>query len=199
MTAALFTVMMPRLSRTSTFHFRLLHLPSTYVPPTTSNVSILKFELLGPLSPDQTRPILQTVLMRLTLPSLAALEFEMPVAEEEVEEDMCLHLPWPHPEFLSLAQRSSFRTHLKELYLQHVSITEPELLACLAALPTMERLSISDHQCTDHGEHLLVTDTLFEAPTWTPDSSCLVPRLSFLDCSTMLKFDYNVYVDYLLS
>ncbi|KAJ7751741.1 hypothetical protein DFH07DRAFT_1032183 [Mycena maculata] len=139
-------------------------------------------------SPPTTSQPLQKLFAGLTLPSLTHLKIG-------ASEHPSLVLPWPHSLFISLSRRSSFHHHLKSLCLYPVAIPEAELLECLATLPELERLSISDHPSTLG--NLLITDTLLEALTWTP--SCLFPKLSFLDLGSMLKFDDNIYLKFLLS
>ncbi|KAJ7089626.1 hypothetical protein C8R44DRAFT_892311 [Mycena epipterygia] len=110
-------------------------------------------------------------------------------------------LPWPHFKFLSLSERSSFHAHLTDLALYEVIITESELLQCLATLPALVFLSISDQPAVlpDHTEHLLITDALLAALTKTTESPCLVPQLRIFGFQSILKFDDNVYLKFLLS
>ncbi|KAJ7779838.1 hypothetical protein B0H16DRAFT_726827 [Mycena metata] len=139
----------------------------------------------------------------LALPHLTLLE----IVSEEYP-----NLTWPQPEFLALAARSSFHSHLLRLHLWHVVITEAELLECLAVRPSLEQLTISDHLAEYNGgtEVQMVTERLFAALTLpaatdsTPDADAdttppLVPRLTSFGCQTLLKFNDAVFLDFLLS
>ncbi|KAJ7438554.1 hypothetical protein B0H11DRAFT_1829243 [Mycena galericulata] len=194
---ALFTGMIPRLSPTSSLQLRLSlgskGVESLDVRPAASDVSTLGIEFAGEFPIPDVRRILENVLNAVTLPSLTRLGFESVEYPQRA-------LPWPHTQFLSFSHRSSFRTHLKELLLDDVAITEGELLESLATLPVLEQLWISDHtSSTPVGKQLLITDTLFEALTRKPYSPCLVPRLLFLDCRTMLRFDDKCYLQFVIS
>ncbi|KAJ6583289.1 hypothetical protein B0H10DRAFT_2443055 [Mycena sp. CBHHK59/15] len=164
------------------------------VPPVVSAISTLVFEIHEEFSPDDARRALERFLASLTLPCLTGIFFhaiEYPPTP----------LPWPHFEFLSLSERSSFHAHLTDLALYEVIITESELLQCLAVLPALVFLSISDQPAVlpDHTEHLLITDTLLAALTKTTESPCLVPQLRIFGVQSILKFDDNVYLKFLLS
>ncbi|KAJ6479501.1 hypothetical protein C8R47DRAFT_608140 [Mycena vitilis] len=162
----------------------------------TSNISTFSVEFDHGFSPANVGPACAKLIDSLTLPGLDLLE----IGSDQFPHPT-LPVPWPQAEFLALAARSEFHTHLKALHLWHVAVTEADLLACLAALPALERLAISDHQCgaEDASEHLLVTDSLFAALTSKPDTPSLVPRLGSFGCQSLLKFDDNVYLDFLLS
>ncbi|KAJ7471087.1 hypothetical protein FB451DRAFT_1135382, partial [Mycena latifolia] len=114
--SALFTTMMPRLSPTSTLRLQLCTADpdqgldkSFHVPPAVSN-AVLKIEVVGEFSPTDVHQMLPKIFAGLTLPSLTRLELG-------VSDYPPLYLPWPHIEFLSLSQRSSFYTHLTALTL----------------------------------------------------------------------------------
>ncbi|KAJ7475507.1 hypothetical protein B0H11DRAFT_1917690 [Mycena galericulata] len=117
-----------------------------------SDVSTLGIEFAGEFPFPDVRRILENVLNAVTLPSLTKLGFESVEYPQRT-------LPWPHTQFLSFSHRSSFRTHLKELFLDDVAITEGELLESLTTLPVLEQLWISDHtSSTPVGKQLLITD-----------------------------------------
>ncbi|KAJ7101945.1 glycosyl transferase family 90-domain-containing protein [Mycena epipterygia] len=164
------------------------------VPPIVSAISTLIFEIFEEFSPDDARRPLESFIASLTLPCLTSL-FLSAIDHPRIS------LPWPHSQFLSLSERSSFHAHLTKLYLYEVIITESELLQSLAALPALEWLTISDQLAVlpDGTEHLLITDTLLVALTKTPQSPCLIPRLRIFACQSMLKFDDNIYLKFSLS
>ncbi|KAJ7307629.1 hypothetical protein DFH08DRAFT_975454 [Mycena albidolilacea] len=75
------------------------------------------------------------ILANLTLPCLENLTFRS---------DYFSPLPWPHSDVLALSSRSSFHTHLQSLNISDCSIGAAELIECLSALPSVQRLEISD-------------------------------------------------------
>ncbi|KAJ7649019.1 hypothetical protein DFH06DRAFT_1208767 [Mycena polygramma] len=201
------TMVMPRLSCGTRLVLRLFlelqqqglllaenHFPFSG-PYTPSQIAALTIEMANfvPIGAQQAAEMLLT---QITLPCLTELAFDIPVGS--------LPIPWPHSPFLSLSQRSSFSTHLQNLYLFHTTISEAELLQALAVLPVLKRLSISDHleiPLQNSVEHLLITDTLLGALTCKPNSEapCLIPNLIFLSCRSMMRFDDTVYFNCLLS
>ncbi|KAJ7434827.1 hypothetical protein B0H11DRAFT_2116223, partial [Mycena galericulata] len=142
-----------------------------------------------------TRPMGE-IIKSLTLPALQ--EFEM-----DAEGYPRLALPWPQNEFRALSSRSSFHTHLLCLKLYHSIITPEQLPECLANLPALEMLGISDHRLIAEGggaDQLLIIDTLLGELTWTSNSErCLVPRLKSFNCQSLLQFDDTVYLNFVLS
>ncbi|KAJ6593283.1 hypothetical protein B0H19DRAFT_1246075 [Mycena capillaripes] len=129
---------------------------------------------------------------RLTLPFLTNLRIVH-------HKHQAFPLFWPHLEFLAISHRSSFRNHLKSLKLESVFITEDQLFHTLSELPLLEELVISDHRIGNGDELVLVTDSLLQHFTWTPDPPGLVPNLSFLEMHTLLKFDDTIFRDFVLS
>jgi hypothetical protein len=162
--------------------------------PVESHMSVLGLSGAGIYKSDSANPMLGRFVTRLTLPFLVGLQIMC-------RRDQRFPLSWPHREFLALAHRSSFHAHLKSLGLEAALITVAELLETLSDLPLLQDLIISDHRVLNHGgeEVTLVTNSLLERLTWTPDSTCLVPELSFLSTNTLLKFDDTVLRDFVLS
>ncbi|KAJ7114723.1 hypothetical protein C8R44DRAFT_928598 [Mycena epipterygia] len=136
---------------------------------------------------------LKTAIENLTLPSLETFELN-------AQEYPRLPLPWPHAEFLGLSARSSFHTHLLCLSIPHSVVTVEQLLECLANLPALEELEISDHQLIANGgaDQRLITDALLTHLTRTPHF-CVVSRLSSFKFQSLLHFDDTVYLAFLLS
>ncbi|KAJ7679449.1 hypothetical protein DFH06DRAFT_511415 [Mycena polygramma] len=154
-------------------------------PHITADFSVFSIEFLDDFEDDHSRLMLGSIFEHLTLPFLHVLELE---AREYPRQPIA----WPHSEFLSICQRSSFETHLKRLEIYDVVLTEAQLLDCLSALPLLERVAISDHQPTDDrlgGDQLIITDALLAKLIRTRDGSSLVPRLVSLGCQTLMKFD----------
>ncbi|KAJ7131216.1 hypothetical protein C8R44DRAFT_871737 [Mycena epipterygia] len=81
------------------------------------------------------------------------------------------HLAWPHAQLLALATRSSFYTHLETLLADHI-------------LPYYH----------------LISDTLLAQLTRQPSPApFLVPYLRALHLRSLLQFDDNVYLHFVLS
>ncbi|KAJ7274932.1 hypothetical protein C8J57DRAFT_1466804 [Mycena rebaudengoi] len=105
---------------------------------------------------------------------------------------------WPHSQSLAFFSRSSLSRSLKVLEIPYAVVTQDALAECLGELPALEHLAVSDHNSWEVYHHL-ITDSLFQRLTWTSDPSCLVPRLNFLSCRTMLIFDDAVFLQFVLS
>ncbi|KAF7325311.1 hypothetical protein MVEN_02638600 [Mycena venus] len=164
--------------------------PAIDSPPVVSHMSVLELCGADIFEPDRAEPLVTKFVTRLTLPFLVSLQLVC-------HRDQWFPLTWPHLEFQALSHRSSFHSHLKHLRLESVSITEAELFQTLSGLPLLQDLIISDVSEGDGKE--LVTSSLLQRLTWTPDSTCLVPELSFLECHTVLRFDDTVFRDFVLS
>ncbi|KAJ6467939.1 hypothetical protein DFH09DRAFT_1223060 [Mycena vulgaris] len=136
-----------------------------YLTPTLSNVGTLSIDFPQPsCAPDVT-----DILANLTLPCLENLTFRS---------DYFSPLPWPHADFLALSSRSSFHTHLRSLNISDFSIGAAELAECLSALPSVQRLEISD----DHrdGVEPIIKNSLLSSLTRQPDLQALLPHLRHL-------------------
>ncbi|KAJ7806787.1 hypothetical protein B0H14DRAFT_3882250 [Mycena olivaceomarginata] len=156
-----------------------------YLSPTLSNVGTLSIEFPQPsCAPDVT-----DILANLTLPCLENLTFRS---------DYFSPLPWPHADFLALSSRSSFHTHLQSLNISDFSIGAAELTECLSALPSVQRLEISD----DHrdGVEPIINNFLLSSLTQQPDLQAVLPHLRHLVFRrSRLQFDDNVFLSFLLS
>ncbi|KAJ7788665.1 hypothetical protein B0H14DRAFT_2947722 [Mycena olivaceomarginata] len=156
-----------------------------YLTPTLSNVGTLSVEFPQPsCAPDVT-----DILANLTLPCLENLTFRS---------DYFSPLPWPHADFLALSSRSSFHTHLQSLNISDFSIGAAELTECLSALPSVQRLEISD----DHrdGVEPIINNFLLSSLTQQPDLQAVLPHLRHLVFRrSRLQFDDNVFLSFLLS
>ncbi|KAJ7111228.1 hypothetical protein C8R44DRAFT_985442 [Mycena epipterygia] len=164
------------------------------IPHVVSNIATLSAEILDDFHGPHSSQVLGIIFSALTLPLLQSLELES-------QEYPRFPLSWPHAHFLSLCARSSFDLHLQSLEIYDVHITAEELLECLTSLPSLQRLAISDHQLMPDGgvDELLITDKLFAQLTRTPDSPYLVPRLCSISFQSLLKFDDNAYLAFVLS
>ncbi|KAJ7160501.1 hypothetical protein C8R43DRAFT_1233737 [Mycena crocata] len=161
------------------------------IPPITSHVSALGITFIDYFHFPHAHQALAELFDNLTLPGLEELNFHT-----EQYPSRCLS--WPHAQFLDLSARSAFNSQLRCLSLYHVVITDAELRACLAVLPCLEELAISDHEApTDNDgggvNHLLITTALLDALIRTEDASCLVPQLRTFDMQSLLQFDDIVY------
>ncbi|KAJ7113341.1 hypothetical protein C8R43DRAFT_1039927 [Mycena crocata] len=190
------TTFMPRLSQTAALHLHLsllypdLGLDASFVaPPVTSDIATLRVGVTHGYLAAHVEQALDAVLTSFTLPYLRKLLFTRSDYPRSL-------FPWRHAQFLTLARRSSFQTHLHTLDLYHVVITEEHLLESLDALPSLEQLSISDQLVPGVGMyHTLITDTLLAALA----DSALIPRLHSFFSQSLLKFDDNAYWNFVLS
>ncbi|KAJ7347190.1 hypothetical protein DFH08DRAFT_867543 [Mycena albidolilacea] len=156
-----------------------------HIAPTSSNIGTLSIEFPQP----SCAPDVADILANLTLPCLANLTFRS---------DYSSPLPWPHADFLALSSRSSFHTNLRSLNISDFSIGAAELAECLSALPSVQRLEISD----DHrdGVEPIITTSLLSSLTPHPDLRALLPHLRHLVFRrSRLQFNDNVFLSFLLS
>ncbi|KAJ7646053.1 hypothetical protein DFH06DRAFT_1476628 [Mycena polygramma] len=107
-----------------------------------------------------------------------------------------LRLPcrWNQHHFLEFASRSSLHATLRTLRIDAV-IEEHELLQCLATLPLLEALYISDFQ--DHNP--TITDNLLQRLVWRPEEPSLVPHLNFLRLTSLLHFSDDTLRNFVTS
>ncbi|KAJ6498444.1 hypothetical protein C8R47DRAFT_306884 [Mycena vitilis] len=153
-----------------------------YLTPTSSDIGTLSIEFPQPsCAPDVT-----DILANLTLPCLENLTFRSEYSSP---------LPWPHAEFLALSSRSSFPAHLGSLDLSDFSIGAAELAETLSALPSLQRLEISDDPRDGLGP--IINNALLSSLT---HEAQVLPQLRHLVFRrTRLQFDDNVLLSLLLS
>ncbi|KAK7043340.1 hypothetical protein R3P38DRAFT_2883716 [Favolaschia claudopus] len=106
---------------------------------------------------------------------------------------LCAPLHWPSDEFLSLAERSGFGTHLISFNILHAIVAELDLLRCLAVLPQLEHLAIQDFP--SHS----MTDVFLKGLTCSAGRISIVPKLCFLDLVSTLQFTDAVYIELMIS
>ncbi|KAJ7154654.1 hypothetical protein C8R46DRAFT_441128 [Mycena filopes] len=115
---------------------------------------------------------------------------------------------WPHSSFLALCSRSSVHDTLRTLELYNVAISVAQLLECLADLPRLETLSVSDpnsdqysyrHTIVENAELFLITDPLLRGLTLTAAAANLVPHLHTFECKTFMQFQPRSYLDFIAS
>ncbi|KAJ7901403.1 hypothetical protein B0H13DRAFT_2663988 [Mycena leptocephala] len=165
------------------------------VPPTVSNILSFSMNIRDYFEPEHCLRALSDILGCLTLPHIRDLKFRS-------EESPFSLLYWSHSAFMGLATRSSFQTHLHTLALCDVVVTQAELVEALGVLPLLQHLEISDHEIIrGHGANqLLITDYLLSALTLkAPHTQRLAPLLQSHLCQSLLQFDDQVYLDFLLS
>ncbi|KAJ7648101.1 hypothetical protein FB45DRAFT_1020310 [Roridomyces roridus] len=180
-----------------------VELPIT-IPSAVSDMAALSLLLSGKTQDYDTRGILAAIFDALTLRNLQFLEFH------RVWYGSGTAL-WPSDAFSAFAQRSSLGDCLIELQI-YVRITDAQLVECLALLPSLEALIISD--CTGEPENVLITDTLLRALTLKGDSESdtedttsrllpavqqLIPALHFFRMSSLFRFTEDVYWEMLES
>ncbi|KAJ7646047.1 hypothetical protein DFH06DRAFT_1300831 [Mycena polygramma] len=137
------------------------------------------------LNRAQTSPSLGTVIGYVTCPHLNSLSFRP---------DSGPPFRWNQLCFLEFASRSSLHATLIVLRIDAV-IEEHELLQCLAALPLLEDIYLSDSE--KHPP--LITDNLLQQLIWRPDQPSLVPRLDFLCLKSLLRFNDDSLRDLITS
>ncbi|KAJ7237524.1 hypothetical protein B0H12DRAFT_1238143 [Mycena haematopus] len=145
----------------------------------------------------QTHHVLGQIFKALTLPNMQRLYLHgVPRLGKPVY--------WPRVEGMRFLHRSESRKSLTSLTLHDVVIAEVELLECLAELPQLLYLFISDHPAQealpDSPPHHLVTDSLLEKLTPRRESSatCLVPNLMIVDFKTLGIFNQEVFLQFAL-
>ncbi|KAJ7111413.1 hypothetical protein C8R44DRAFT_742527 [Mycena epipterygia] len=192
---------LPHLSKTARFNLELFYIDGgtpfdeyIVVPPVTAEIATLSIMVANQFQvPSNAGTTIAKMIDALTLPALREMAMD--------SQDYPAHpLPWPHAQFLALSTRSSFNTTLRSLELWCSIITEAELLECLAALPRLDHLAISDHQLTAQGgaDQLLITDSLLARLTWPPHSPPpLVPRLGSFHCRSRLQFTDTVFLEFI--
>ncbi|KAJ7915811.1 hypothetical protein B0H13DRAFT_2324078 [Mycena leptocephala] len=104
-------------------------------------------------------------------------------------------LYWPHMEGLALLLRSGSPTTLKSLSLHDVMITERDLLQCLADLPLLQYLFVSDHPGLEDlpgkpANHV-VTDSLLKRIT-------PAQNLEIVDFKTLGTFTDDVLLEFVV-
>ncbi|KAJ7093856.1 hypothetical protein B0H15DRAFT_143592 [Mycena belliarum] len=162
---------------------------SIEVPPLVADVHHFSLELLGMLSRFLAPQLLGIIFKALTLPHLHGIT---------IDRDWESPAPvWDNTHFLPFAARSSLHDSLTELEL-HFQMTDMELLDCLAVLPMLTSLIISD--CGGAERHAVVTDNLLRRLTWNDDHrTYLVPRLNFFCITSILTYNDDVYWSFLSS
>ncbi|KAJ6586561.1 hypothetical protein B0H10DRAFT_2234418 [Mycena sp. CBHHK59/15] len=148
------------------------------------------------LDSDHSTAALGQILANFTLPSARELHFDMLPPERARF--------WPQVGFLAFASRSSCGATLKSLQLHHLIITDVDLLQCLSALPLLETLAVSDYPAfeeapRDAPDHIAITDSLLRRLSWTAESTCLAPHLTVFSCTSLLRFDDRVLLDFVTS
>jgi hypothetical protein len=110
---------------------------------------------------------------------------------------------WSQTAFLAFSTRSSLHDTLRVLKIFNLAISGDQLVECLAGLPRVEILSVSDPNPWDavpDNRQLLINDDLLRALTWTSDTGlALVPQLHSSACDTFMQFKESSYVDFISS
>ncbi|KAK7027848.1 hypothetical protein R3P38DRAFT_953319 [Favolaschia claudopus] len=103
---------------------------------------------------------------------------------------------WACNSFLALAERSVFHDSLFTLRLHQVRVTDTDLLRCLEVLPRLMCLEICD--CPTEGV-VVITDKLLQGLIYNSDLSALVPRLEYLQLTSLFEFSEEAYLDLVVS
>ncbi|KAJ7655419.1 hypothetical protein B0H17DRAFT_1146464 [Mycena rosella] len=165
------------------------------LPAIESQIGALDIELMKDQN-DDSYHALGALFEAITLLQMQRLTiFGMP--QVGLHNQLC----WPHPAAQALFARSGSRRTLRTLCIPDVVITEAELLECLAELPALEYLFISDHPslaAASNVPHLLITDSLLEAltPSLANPADCLLPRLKIVEFRTLGRFSDSALLDF---
>ncbi|KAJ6493170.1 hypothetical protein C8R45DRAFT_989063 [Mycena sanguinolenta] len=184
--------LLSRLSTDAHFSFcmEIMATEPADLPPIVSHVSGFGLELSGSEDGDagQVTQALWKTFQALTLSQLKELNFER---------DWFTPSPrWNHDEFLAFSSRSSLHKSLTALDI-HIIISDEELLRCLAAVPLLNILGISD--CSGRKKNILITDNLLRRLAWRADDSCLIPNLHLIFISSLFTFSDDAFYDFLTS
>ncbi|KAJ7628243.1 hypothetical protein DFH06DRAFT_1102793 [Mycena polygramma] len=173
----------------ATFRFNadVLNLNARW-PSVNSNIGYLDLELGINAGDLLSKRVLGQIFESLTLPHLR--RFRLTPREDT--------LPFWNPEqFSALAVRSSFHTRLTSLHIR-VIITDTELLHTLSELPCLKALTVSERK--SRPDHVSLTEAFIQGITWNPEGGAsLVPRLRYLNLSSLLKFSDDAYWDFIIS
>ncbi|KAJ6516657.1 hypothetical protein C8R47DRAFT_1268112 [Mycena vitilis] len=175
---------MDRLDRTQ-LHIKLflqgLGAEPLELPLVVSAVVELSISSFHELTGVYTHGILADTLGALTAPAVERLNLRGGKSGEP--------LFWPSTEGLGMLQRSGSRNTLLSLTLHDVIIEEGDLLDCLAQMPLLRYLFISDHVLPAHH---LVTDSLLTA-LLPRTAQTLVPHLAIVDFKTLGRFSDDAF------
>ncbi|KAK7057888.1 hypothetical protein R3P38DRAFT_2680919, partial [Favolaschia claudopus] len=112
---------------------------------------------------------------------------------------------WPHPQGLAFFQRSKLeRSTLAILHLYDIIITEDELVECLADMPMLKDLFVTDYAAgealPDQRPHVLITDNLLRKLASNADDSQhlkgIAPILATFQFKTVGEFTDEVLVEF---
>ncbi|KAJ6516640.1 hypothetical protein C8R47DRAFT_1268071 [Mycena vitilis] len=109
---------------------------------------------------------------------------------------------WPAVKGHALLRRSGSCNTLHSLKLHDVIIEEGDLLDCLAEVPLLRYLFLSDHPRLEgvpgSSAHHLVTDSLFKALLPQPElpAQPLVPHLAIVDFKTLGRFSDDAFTTF---
>ncbi|KAJ7604936.1 hypothetical protein DFH06DRAFT_1253519 [Mycena polygramma] len=121
------------------------------IPALSSNVEVLTFRMGLDRLPAFAPAVVCDVFSSLTLLCVRSIAVTPRLGGRDPPP------AWHTEQFLVLADRSACHSHLTELEINAI-ITDKELLRCLAVLPLLQALSVSDSAL--RGEYVVVTDTL---------------------------------------
>ncbi|KAJ6516612.1 hypothetical protein C8R47DRAFT_1063299 [Mycena vitilis] len=158
------------------------------LPSIVSNVASFILTLEVDVLQEPPVEVLGLILASLTLPCLDTLGLMGKAGEPP--------LSWHQQHFLAFASRSLLHDNLVTLELSRTTISDDALIECLSLMPLLEQLIIAD---CEEVPHALITDSLLRRLVWTADPPALVPRLSFLCLTTLLRFSDDVYWDLITS
>ncbi|KAJ7669862.1 hypothetical protein DFH06DRAFT_157253, partial [Mycena polygramma] len=167
-----------------------------HVPPIDTRIISFAVEMINAYDRAECAQAFSDLLGAFTLPCTRAISIQMNSKSRP--------LSWSQDAFLGLLCSSSGDI-VTSLALRHIAITESDLLECLAHLPRLESLFITDVRAVHSvnppsPECIVLTDTLLRALLWTSSSAtCLIPNLQLFRCVSMFRFTPSVFLDFVRS
>ncbi|KAK6980656.1 hypothetical protein R3P38DRAFT_3117553 [Favolaschia claudopus] len=160
--------------------------PDSDMQHVTSPVKVLYIELST--EDSDVAGIFQSV----TLPSLDSLHL--------YPADDATPPVWSAGDFVALAERSGFDTHLTYLRIE-VIVTDVDLLRCLRALDQLEVLDVTEYIPPGDAvaQATTITDKFLQALIVAPGASSALPKLRSIYLCSVLDFSDASFVDMLAS
>ncbi|KAJ7611982.1 hypothetical protein DFH06DRAFT_1371599 [Mycena polygramma] len=167
-------------------------IPSPFAfQPLESRISALLVQFTDDYHPQHTEALLGAILECLTLPCLTRLRLLFSRNSNAPTPS------WTHSPFMKFISRSSLGSTLTSFEV-HAMIKEEQLLECLAALPMLQELHLSDVPDQQHSqgngwslrlraEHI-ITDSFLRQLAWKHNHANLIPQLHLLHLRTLMRF-----------
>ncbi|KAJ6516622.1 hypothetical protein C8R47DRAFT_1205853 [Mycena vitilis] len=158
--------------------------------PVESGISALLVQFTDDWGPAHTEALLSALLECLTLPCLTRLRLLFSRNSNAPTPS------WTHSPFMKFISRSSLGFKLTSFEV-HAVIKEEQLLECLAVLPMLQELHLSDVPDQQYSQRngwsfraeQIISDSLLRQLAWRPNhASNLMPKLRLLHLRTLMRF-----------